>query len=296
MDTEESSVLEHKDYAESISAARDNVKIRKRSTTLGVEFLILGIEGQESIHYAMPMRVMGYDYGTYKKQYDDIAAKYKKFDGLSRDEYLSRMRKTDKLIPVITIVIYYGEKPWDGALSLSEMLDIPEGLESLVSDYKMHLIEARSNILNLHNINNQNLFNLLEIFLDSRHKAKEAMETAIKYASEHHVDKTVIMTVAAAANCNMNYDLITEKGDVDMCTVFEEFRAEALAEGEARGKAKGIAEGKAEGRAEGEAKGMIATCLDFGLSEEDILTRLQQKLSISSQKAMEYLSMYKKNH
>ena len=66
MDTEESSVLEHKEYAESIGASRDNVKIRKKSTIYDVELLILGIEGQESIHYAMPMRVMGYDYGTYK--------------------------------------------------------------------------------------------------------------------------------------------------------------------------------------------------------------------------------------
>lgn len=32
MDTEESSVLEHREYAESIDASRDNVKIRKKST------------------------------------------------------------------------------------------------------------------------------------------------------------------------------------------------------------------------------------------------------------------------
>ena len=75
MDTEESSVLEHKQYAESIGASRDNVKVRKKSTVYDVEFVMLGLEGQERIHYAMPMRVMGYDYGTYKKQYEDNAAK-----------------------------------------------------------------------------------------------------------------------------------------------------------------------------------------------------------------------------
>ena len=68
MDTEESSVLENKEYVESIQASRDNVKIRKKSTEHGAEFVIFGIEGQEHIHYAMPMRVMGYDYGIYKKQ------------------------------------------------------------------------------------------------------------------------------------------------------------------------------------------------------------------------------------
>lgn len=28
------------------------------------------------------------------------------------------MKKDDRLVPVITVVVYYGEKPWDGAVSL----------------------------------------------------------------------------------------------------------------------------------------------------------------------------------
>ena len=51
VDTEESSVLEHGDYAESIQAARDTIKIRKKSFVHGVEFVMLGKEGQEFIHY-----------------------------------------------------------------------------------------------------------------------------------------------------------------------------------------------------------------------------------------------------
>lgn len=98
VDTEESTVLEHREYTESIKAARDNIKIRKRATVYGVEFVLLGIEGQEHIHYAMPMRVMGYDYGCYKKQYDSNAAKYKNAKGLTEDEFLSKMKQTDKLL------------------------------------------------------------------------------------------------------------------------------------------------------------------------------------------------------
>ena len=40
---------------------------------------------------------------------------------------------------------------------------------------------------------------------------------------------------------------------------------------------------------EGEAKGIIEMGNDFGLSEEDILARLQKKLNVSLQKAQEYL-------
>lgn len=207
MDTEESSVLEHKEYAESIGASRDNVKVRKKSTKYDVEFVILGMEGQERIHYAMPMRVMGYDYGTYKKQYEDNASKYKNTKGLTEDEFISRMKKTDKFIPVITIVVYYGEKEWDGAVSLHGMLNIPEEMLPFVNDYKMHLVEARKNNLKLHNINNQDLFNLLEILLNRNEKLNEIREKAISYAREHEVEKSVIMTVAGAANCKMDYNM-----------------------------------------------------------------------------------------
>ena len=282
IDTEESSILEHKDYAESIGAARDNVKIRKKSTIYNVELVILGMEGQERIHYAMPMRVMGYDYGTYKKQYDDNAKKYKNANGMSRDEYMSKMKKMDKFIPVITIVVYYGENPWDGALSLHEMLNIPKEVEPFVNDYKMHLIEARKNNLKLHNINNIDLFNLLEILLNKDEKLKETKEKAIQYASEHDVDKSVIMTVAGAANCKMDYDMIAGKGSVDMCTVFEETRFE------------GRLEGRLEGKLEGRAEEIIETGHEFGLSEEEILIRLQKKLDVSLQKAQEYFKMFSK--
>lgn len=41
---------------------------------------------------------------------------------------------------------------------------------------------------------------------------------------------------------------------------------------------------------DGTAKGIIETCLEFGLSEQDILERLQSKLRISLEKAQEYLT------
>ena len=50
VDTEESSILEHREYAESIKASRDSIKICKKSLTHGVEFVMLGIESQEHIH------------------------------------------------------------------------------------------------------------------------------------------------------------------------------------------------------------------------------------------------------
>lgn len=272
-DTEESSVLEHKEYAESIQASRDNIKISKRSTVHGVEYVLLGNESQQHIHYATPMRVMGYDYGTYKKQYDSNSKKYKTSDGMNEDEYLSGMKKTDRFIPVITVVIYYGDKVWDGATTLHGMLDIPEKIVRYVNDYKILLVEARQNDLVLHNMNNVDLFNLLEIILDDRMPKYEAKKRAIQYGEEHQVDKSVVMTVAGATNSKIDYNAF-EKGEVTMCTLFDEIAK--------------------ENEIKGRAKEIVETGYEFDFSENDILVRLQRKLDITLQQAQKYLNMFKK--
>ena len=93
---------------------------------------------------------------------------------------------------------------------------------------------------------------------------------------EHDVDETAFMTVAGAAHCRIDQDMLKEEGRTDMWSVFEE----VAKEGEVRGIAKG------------EARGIIDTCHELGVSDEDILSRLQSKLDISLQAAQEYLQMF----
>ncbi len=272
VDTESSSVLEHGDYAESIQAARDNIKICKKSSVYGVELVMLGAESQIHIHYGMPMRVMGYDYITYKKQFDSNARQYQKRNGLDDDEFLSRMKRTDRFMPVITIVVYYGAKPWDGALSLHGILDIPEELKMFVNDYKLMLVEARQNDLTFHNADNIHFFDLLKVILDNNIPKNDAKEKAIQYARKHDIDPKILMTIAGAANCKINYNTSFERGETGMNTLFDKIAIDS--------------------KTEGKAEGIIETGFDIGLSEDDILNRLQNKLKISLQEAQEYLEMF----
>ncbi|MCC8152008.1 MAG: transposase [Lachnospiraceae bacterium] len=198
VDTEGSTVLEHREYAESVQASRDNIKIQKKSTGLGVRLVMLGLDHQEHIHYAMPLRVMGYDYATYKKQYDSNARKYADAKGLTEDEYLSKLRQAEKVGPGITVIGYYGEKPWDGAKSLHEMLNLPEDVAEFINDYPMHLVEARNTELIFHNKNNRDLFELLQIFLNRSASGNSIADAAVKYNDDHMPDKIVFMAVAGA--------------------------------------------------------------------------------------------------
>lgn len=142
-------------------------------------------------------------------------------------------------------------------------------MEKYVSDYKMILIEAIKNDLTLHNVNNIDLFNLLGIILDRDIPRNEAREKAIQYSEDHGTDKSVIMTVAGATNSKIDYNAF-KKGDGSMCTLFDEIRIE------------------------GQAEGIIETGFELGLSEDDIVERLQNKLNISLQMAQEYLTRFGK--
>ena len=57
-------------------------------------------------------------------------------------EFLSGFLKTDKLIPVITLVVYFGVEKWDGPISLHEMLDTNNDVVlKYIQDYRINLIE-----------------------------------------------------------------------------------------------------------------------------------------------------------
>ncbi len=112
-------------------------------------FVLLGVENQTEIHTAMPLRSLLYDTLRYTKQAEEVAAEYRKQrkEGnptkMTKAEFLSGWRYTDRLEPVITLVIYYGTDEWDGARSLHEMFseEIDEKILECVPDYKINLIE-----------------------------------------------------------------------------------------------------------------------------------------------------------
>ena len=126
-DTDVSSMLKFNGHAETVQKILDVVK----KTAYGVDFVLWGLENQAKIHYAMPLRHMVGDAFSYMKEYDEIAAVNKKNGEFhSADEFLSGFKKTDRLHPVISLCVYYGESEWDGPFSLKDMLEIPEKIES----------------------------------------------------------------------------------------------------------------------------------------------------------------------
>ena len=125
---------------------RDVLKLYQAMQDDRAVYLVLGIEEQTSVHYAMPVRNMVYDAMNYAAQVKGISDKHREAnDRMTRAEFLSGFLKSDVLKPVITLVVSLSPQKWDGPLSIHEMLNTnDERILAFVADYKLNLIEPAS--------------------------------------------------------------------------------------------------------------------------------------------------------
>ena len=106
--------------------------------------MILGIENQYKIDPLMIFRVLESNFINCARQISDIQAKNR--DEMKKEEhegeYISGFKRTDKIKPVITLVIYYGEEEWKGMRHLRDLFEEGEA-KYIASDYEMPLLDVR---------------------------------------------------------------------------------------------------------------------------------------------------------
>ena len=290
-DTDVSSMLKFNGHAETVQKILDVVK----KTAYGVDFVLWGLENQAKIHYAMPLRHMVGDAFSYMKEYDEIAAVNKKNgDFHSADEFLSGFKKTDRLHPVISLCVYYGESKWDGPFSLKDMLEIPEKIEPLVSDYRMNLVQVRSSGELCFSDPDVNMVFDMSRLIYARDYAK------IKEVySDHDIpaDLGVVIGAITESQKLINHALELEQrgGKINMCNALEELRQEGVEEGRQEGRLEGRQEGRQEGRWEGILEGIratVRTCRNFNISEADTVRNIMNEFSLSQEEAVNYVKKY----
>ena len=283
VDTDISSMLRFNGHAETVQKIMDVVK----KTAYGVDFVIWGLENQAKIHYAMPLRHMVGDAFSYLKEYDEIAAKNKKEKNFhSSEEFLSGLLKTDRLHPVISLCVYYGENEWDGPLSLRDMLEIPDRIKPLVSDYRMNLIQVRtSDSLRFCDPDVNMVFDVSRnIYAKNYDKIKELYR-------DQEISASLGLVIGAVTESQQLIDHALkseqEGGQMNMCNALEELRREGVLEGQREGRLEGQREGRLEG-----IRATIRTCKKFNISEEDIIRNIIEEFSLSEEDAVTYVKKY----
>ena len=280
VDTDVSSIVKFNKHVETVKRILDVV----RKTAYGVDFVIWGLENQGKIHYAMPLRHMIGDSLIYLKEYQGIAAKNRKEkDFQSSDEFLSALKKTDRLHPVVTLCVYYGEEEWDGPHNLLEMLEIPEDLEGLVSDYKMNLIQVRES--EQFPFKNEDV-NIVFDIVRKIYNEEYAKITDIYKDKNISAELGVIIGSIVESQRLINQAMeIKEKGsELNMCKALEKLMNNSKEEGRI--------EGKIEGEQEGKIQGIVLTCRKFKISQAETIKNLIEEFSFSEEEANSYMEKY----
>ena len=249
-----------------IQKYRDILKMVTAMQDDKMAYLLLGIENQSQIHYAMPVRNMLYDAIQYVRQVEDTAKSHKNGENKadSKAEFLSGFYHTDKLLPVITVTVYFGADEWNAPKSLHDIIEIDDkGLLKFIPDYKMNLI-APYNIDDWEFSKFHTELSLAMKYIKYSKSKKRLKELVHEDEAYRNVSRRTADMVNIVTGSDLSYKMGEER--VDMCKAIEDMRKDALAEGVI----KGLEEGKIRGKEEGKIEGIISTLA--GLVKDGILS------------------------
>ena len=210
---------------------RDLLKLWNAMMDENAIYVIIGAELQDQVHYGMPVKDGLYDMVGYSKQIAEIKRSYKKDAAgegditvengvlkikLTSEEFLSGLRRGDKLIPIITAVIYFGDKPWDGPKSLYDMLDIPnEAMKRFIPNYWINLISPADMDETEFDKFHTHLGLAMKVI---KHQSDKA-DKVIMAMGHQKIDRETAEFLNKAVNLKLEYE--EKSGGVDMCKAME---------------------------------------------------------------------------
>lgn len=199
-------------------------------------YVLLGIENQTEVHYAMPVRNMLYDAMQYNQQVTEIAEKHKGQKGgkrqqkISTGEFLSGFYKNNKLIPVITLVLFFNPGEWDGPRSLFDMLDISNPIfKKYAQDYKIHIFSPKE---------------ILESDLKKFSSSLREVIGCIKYSNDKNklaafiqdnprmnIEVEAARVLEVIIHTHIKREEVDDMGNVNMCKAIQEMIQDGRDEG-----------------------------------------------------------------
>lgn len=249
----------------------DKVRIWK-----GKKLHILVVENQNYKDYRMVLRNMLSESIGYRKQWRQKKRIHKEAQDLKDgDEYLSGMKKEEKFVPIITLVVYFGiDGAWDGAKCLYDLLDIDEELKEYVTNYKLNLYDCHE-----HDTFDEYKTGLRQVFETVRYaKDKEKLQAVIEENREAYsrIDSDTRNMLEVVANIKIpeKCKVVEEAGKerYDMCKAFEDMKQESFEEGIEKG-----------------IRILIQTCKELGISDQVIIEKCAEKYEMTKEAVGRYM-------
>ena len=176
---------------------------------------------------------------SYTRQKEFLAAEHRRKKDLntaSSGEFLTGMAKGDRLAPVVTLVLYLNDKPWDGARSLHEMLNfknISEKAKKYIENYNIHILDVcHTPDRELQKFPPDIRFMLMFIKYT---KDKKALADIRQLCGQETIAEDTFDALADYMNepelWKIKEKAGTEKGRINMCEGLRELMADSKAEG-----------------------------------------------------------------
>ena len=202
------------------------------------------IENQSYVDMSMVVRAAAYEYVAYERM-------LKK----------SKKNKSKEKLPMVHILVFYtGERPWNAARQLSELVEVDERFESYFHDYKMNLIEITGNTS--YNFNEEDVYNLFYI-------CRSIYDQSIYEGTSNHfglVKSSVLKVVKTLTDVEwLDLEELEEKEEIEMCEAEKRWLEVKSKEWKAEGIKKGIEQGSEKKELE-----MYQTMVDKGFSISSI--------------------------
>jgi predicted transposase/invertase (TIGR01784 family) len=214
------------------------------------------IENQSYVDMSMVVRAAVYEFVAYERM-------LKK----------SKKNKAKEKLPMVNILVFYtGERPWNAASKLSELVEVDERFTACFHDYKMNLIEITGNTS--YNFNEEDVYNLFYI-------CRSIYDQSIYEGTSNHfglVKSTVLKVVKTLTDVEwLDLEELEEKEEIEMCEAEKRWLEVKSKEWEAEGIRKGIEQGIERGIEQGIEQGsekkeleMYQTMVDKGFSISSI--------------------------
>ena len=128
---------------------------------------------------------------------------------------------------MITLTLYYGEKQWDGSYCLKDMIvEMPEEIAAIFSDYKMNLLEVRDSAKYVfNNADVQSVFEITrEAFAGHFDRIRE------KYG-EKELDSELLTVIGQMTGSKELVNMGRNMEVNNMCTALEKLKEDGKMEG-----------------------------------------------------------------
>lgn len=203
----------------------------------GVLYMIYGIENQAEDDLSMPLRVMGYDYASYEEQVKKMERERK----AKKEMFLSRLQPGEKLCPVITIVLYYGNEPSRMPRRLHEIIALPdnEAIREWIPDYPIRVVElGRLSKEEIEKIKSD--FYYIAKYAYTEYNKNEPPEDIIVRGRGMKHPRETMMALAAISKDDRYLEIDVGEGEQeDMCEFLDRVEKRGEKRGEERGEKRG---------------------------------------------------------